>query len=671
MRSAIILSFVFCLTLNIQAQFTEVGNLNYMNAFIVGEAQFGNGLSFCDFNGDGWDDLTIGTTSGQNVRFFENQNGTFVPTILQISVMDDSKTVLWVDFDNDGDKDFFVTNFEAQNRLFRNDGNLQFTDITTTCGLNIIDDKSYGATFGDIDNDGFLDLYIANRDNSVGGHTNLLYKNNGDGTFTDISIESQTFDGKRNSFCAAFFDADRDGYQDLYLAQDRLIGNVFYRNNGDGVFTNYSNFSGANQQMDAMNVGVGDYDNDNDLDIYVTNTPIGGNELFRNEGDFIFTEQADNAGVSFNYTGWGANFLDYDHDGYQDLYVSSQFNTASEPNLLYTNNSDGTFTALLPDGMEGDTMSSYANAVGDFDRDGDLDIIVSNNTPYFCSLWQNDLDNNHHYLQLDIEGIQSNRDGVGSWLEVFAADDIFTRYTHCGEAYLAQNSTTKHFGLGMNAQLDSLRVTWLSGAVDVIHDVIPNERIVIPEGSTSDLSDSWSMLEWDSDEYGIGIHWVPSNTQEVNAFIVQRSTDGLDYETIFEVNADFEEYQIYDDMVDWGIQYYYRVIQVRNDDRWEYSIPIIAEKTTSVPLTTLGELGVEIFPNPIRNGKIGITTNADLGLADLTLYDLLGRPLSQVHSIHLNDRFDWEIGTPIQSGVYLLSIKSPKGNVVSPITILD
>ncbi|NRA93555.1 MAG: VCBS repeat-containing protein, partial [Psychroserpens sp.] len=350
------------------------------------------GVSFYDYDQDGWDDITLACKGDQPVRFFKNNSGTLVEEFYGLNITGHSKQVIWVDYDNDGDNDLFVTRLDGINLLYQNDGSYNFTDVTTAAGFsgfNIL--STYGATFGDIDNDGFLDVFLSNKDVS-GTIPNKLYHNNGDGTFTDISIISGISPDGHLTFCASFFDFDKDGFQDIYMSNDRFNNkNILYKNNGDNTFTDVSLVSGSDIAANAMSTTIDDFDYDGWLDIYITNT-VEGNHLLKNNGDGTFTDIAIPAGLSFNSIGWGANFFDADNDMDLDLYVSSMINNPNI-NLLtaafYECQNDQTYQLSTTSGFDTDIYKSFANAIGDIDNDGYQDFVVANEAPDNHSLWKN------------------------------------------------------------------------------------------------------------------------------------------------------------------------------------------------------------------------------------------------------------------------------------------
>ena len=482
--------------LNGQIQFQDVATTSGIG-ISYGTGYLGGGVSFCDYDGDGWDDLTLASETGQKVRVYKNNNGSFALIDLGFNEIHETKQVIWVDYDNDGDKDFFATSNTHQNVLYRNDGGNSFVNITAISGLFTLNYYTFGASWGDYDNDGYLDVFISNLDNINQNQRNYLYKNNGDGTFADVTASVGLDFDNNLTFCAAFFDYDNDGDQDIYLANDRNFNpNKLYRNNGDETFTDVSQISNTDVLMSAMSTTIDDYNNDGWLDIYITNTAsiipgtTAGNALLNNNGDGTFTNIAESAGVLFNSFGWGAVFLDADLDTYNDLYVSGMSDgSILLPSAFYENDGDDTFTIPINAGFASDTAESYANAIGDFNNDAKPDIVVINETENIF-LWENQTTTINNWLKIKLEGTVSNRDGIGSWIEVYANNKLQYNYTLCGEGYISQNSNTEFFGIGTATNIDYVKVTWLSGAVDILNNVTPNQTLTIIENSTLGIEES-------------------------------------------------------------------------------------------------------------------------------------------------------------------------------------
>ncbi|WP_299227444.1 FG-GAP-like repeat-containing protein [uncultured Psychroserpens sp.] len=486
--------------------------------FTCGTTYIGNGVSFFDYDNDGWDDLTFTTEDGQPVRFYKNVNGSFVEQTLNIPVLNyQTKSVTWVDYDNDGDKDIYITSFTDGNKLFENDGSLNFIDITVGSGLPTNNIFSYGASWGDYDKDGNLDVFISSfdPDRIV---PNYLYKNNGDGTFTNVSTTAGISPSGSLSFCSAFFDFNNDGWQDIYISNDRVNNpNILYKNNGDGTFSDVSTSSGTDVTIDAMTVTIDDFNSDGWLDIYVTNG-VDGNVFFRNNGDETFTDIAIASGTLLNSVCWGAVFLDAENDEDLDLYVSSSLNGASiySSSVFYENLGNEDFLTPTDPGFFNDNRASHSNAIGDVDNDGLQDIIVSNTNDGNVNLWYNSTTTSNNWLRVKLEGTNSNRDGIGSIIEISVNNNKQYRYTLCGEGYLSQNSATEAFGLGTNTMVDYVKVTWLSGEEDYFYDVPANQLLEITEGTGSG-NNGQGGLSVDEDELSL-VNFYPNPIKDIITF---------------------------------------------------------------------------------------------------------------------------------------------------------
>ena len=481
-----LLSFNFCFT---QINFENQGNL-YGLDFSTGTTFLGSGVSFVDYDNDGWDDLTFASGNNQSIRFFKNFTGFFVEQFYNIPTMDyPTKSITWVDFDNDGDKDLFVTSFNNGNKLLQNDGDFNFLDITTTANLPTENIYSYGASWGDIDNDGFLDIFISSFDSNR-LIPNLLFKNNRDGTFTNVSESANISSSGHLSFCSAFIDYNKDGWQDIYISNDRALNtNILYKNNGDGTFTDVSQESGAGIAIDAMSVTVGDFNSDGWFDIYVTNTPTLGNYFLKNNGDGTFTNIAEDTETQVFGTCWGAVFIDAENDSDLDIYASSAVfgDSPFNSSMFFRNIGNETFVTSTTNfyGFVDDDKESYSNATGDVDNDGLLDIIVNNSNNQKVDFWKNNTSTVNNWLKINLEGTSSNKDGVGSVIEISVNGNTQYSYAVCGEGYLSQSSFTETLGIGNNLVVDYVKIKWLSGVEDILFNVNANQILNIVEGSTS------------------------------------------------------------------------------------------------------------------------------------------------------------------------------------------
>jgi len=444
------------------------------------------GISFCDFDEDGFEDISMNSDAGYPAYVFKNNSNNFEYFSPQLGLNDSlqSELFLWVDYDNDGDRDLFIGYWDTFNRLYRNDGNFVLTEITAQAGLPLDSMTTMAACWGDYDNDGFLDLYFTNYSEF---QRNYLFHNNGDGTFTDVTIAAGVQDalGGTNFYktplAVVFFDFNLDGWQDIYIANDHFASNTLYKNMGDGTFTDVSISSNANVSGFMMGIAVGDYDNDGDFDLYVSNDPYG-NYLLKNNGDETFTEIADSLGLSVNKVCWGVNFFDYDNDTDLDLYVSVAEGTVNYENVMFANNGDGSFMQMFGIGLD-DQKSSYGNAIGDYNNDGFYDIAVYNQID-LMNLYKNS-GNTNNWIKLSLEGVISNREGTGSLIEFFIDGNKMIRQTHCGISYMSQNSSSLIIGAGEETEIDSIIIKWAgSGNIDILRNVAVNQTITVVEGST-------------------------------------------------------------------------------------------------------------------------------------------------------------------------------------------
>lgn len=462
-------------------QASEKGVTHYYGVGVAG-----GGVSFIDFDQDGWDDLTLATEFGKTIAFYRNTNGTFdrIPSL--VPNLDEVKQLLWVDIDNDGDKDLFLTTLFAVNRLYENLGDLQLKDITAEAGLSMIPNDSYGAAMADVDRDGWIDIYVTERSVDFSSNRNYLYRNLGDNTFEEVAAAWGVKDPGKAPFFPAFFDMNNDNWPDIYIAQDKSQGNTLLLHNGpSGGYTDISVAAGADLIMNAMGIAVGDHNCDGWQDLYISNTPHG-NALLVNNQNGGFLERAEVTGTTFNGTAWGTHFFDADNDGFEDLYVSgSAIGAGIISSAFYYNDQQGSFYEEEA-GFVGDTVSSYGNAVGDYNKDGQLDILVVNTGVFPAQLWSNEGSSEQTaWLKVSLEGVISNLEGLGARVQLYDDSHYQLRYQHAGMGFLGQNTGLLHFGLGTTAMIDSLTVTWPTGHIDRFYQILPNQILNIQEGSST------------------------------------------------------------------------------------------------------------------------------------------------------------------------------------------
>lgn len=380
-------------------------NLNVVNSAPV----LGSGVSFYDYNGDSWPDLTY-CINGVGIVRFENIEGAFVSDELIPMPWSDPKSATYADYDNDGDADLLVTRRAANPILFRKDPE-GFVNVSTEVGMPVATaPHSYGACWGDYDKDGFLDCYIANYNWNSGPH-NWLMHNNGDGTFSEVAVAAGVDNGQMPSFQAVFTDINRDSWPDIFLINDKQPTNVMYLNNGDGTFSDVSEEMNLDCIMDAMSNSITDYDRDGDLDIYVTNDQLG-NVLHRNDGD-SFSDVTEEFNLEVGVLCWGAVWLDYDNNGYDDLYVLTTQATNNNQNYFFKNNQGNNFYLENPFPGNQNQFPGFSPAISDFNKDGFIDVVCNNHAPNNTVLWRNTATGSNASCTIHLEGLifTSTRNG--------------------------------------------------------------------------------------------------------------------------------------------------------------------------------------------------------------------------------------------------------------------
>jgi len=432
----------------------------------------GHLISFgLDITGD-WEYATVDSF---NLRV----NPIFTDIASSAGVGDESRGygVAFGDYDNDGDLDIYIANARTDaNVLYRNDGDGTFTDVTGEAGVG----GGYageGVAWGDYDNDGDLDLYVMTCYD--GG---ILYRNNGDETFTDVTQETGVSNSGGQGWGVAWGDYDNDGDLDLYVVRKAYFGensgNLLYCNDGDGTFTDVTAQAGVGDEGEGLACAFGDYDNDGDLDLYVTNVNSQADVLYRNNGDGTFTDVTQEAGVVNTNNGREVTFGDFDNDGYLDIYVAN----TPQANILFHNNGNGTFTDITQMAGVGCVKPGGAITLGDYDSDGDLDIylVVGGQANV---LYRNN-GNENNWLVVKTKGVVSNRDGIGAKVRVIAGELSMIREVSGGSGYTSQNSLPVEFGLGSYPQADSVIISWSSGIVDTFYSVMADKFYTAIEGSS-------------------------------------------------------------------------------------------------------------------------------------------------------------------------------------------
>lgn len=503
----------------------------------------GSGVAFFDFDNDGWIDIYL--TNGNRLDaqwsrgqaptshlYKNNRDGTFTDVTANSGLARTGwQTGVCVgDYNNDGWDDLFCC-FWGQNILFRNNGNGTFTDVTREAGLHQ-DHVRWGAgcTFLDYDRDGHLDLFVCNYikldpsniepmdktsfcqwkgipvlcgPRGLPADTNILYHNNGNGTFTDVSEKSGILKpGPRYSITAVSYDFDNDGWPDIYVAVDSEPS-ILFKNNHDGTFTDVAVMAGCAYNNDGheqagMGVAVADYDCDGWFDIFKTNFADDTCNLYHNNQDGTFTDVGMTAGIGVNnqYVAWGCGFIDYDNDGWKDIVQINghvypevdQYNfgeTFKNPRIVYKNLGNGRFkdvSAQMGPGIS-ERFSSRGAAFGDYLNNGEMDVLILNLND-LPSLLRNEGGNRQNWIKLKLIGTHCNRTAIGARARVITGKHIQMDEVHSGTSVMSQSDLRLHFGLGKIDTVDVIEIKWPTTLkVERFTKIAANQILTIREGA--------------------------------------------------------------------------------------------------------------------------------------------------------------------------------------------
>ena len=495
----------------------------------------GAGCAWIDYDQDGFMDVylvngaaTKAYTPKHPLRssLYRNRgDGTFVDVTTSAGVGAEGLFGMGVavgDYDNDGYPDLYVLGY-GRCILYHNNGQGAFTDVTARARVENRDRWASSAAWFDYDNDGRLDLVVANyvdwtpetnfycgdqgpnmrsycHPNVFHGQPAALFHNNGDGTFADVSQSSGIGPKAANGLGVVTFDFNSDGRQDIFISNDAMPNHLF-RNEGDGTFQEIGYLSGTAVSGDGkmesgMGVDAADTSGSGRLDLYITHLDMQLNRFYRNLGDEMFDDATLTSKVgydTYNVSGFGTRFMDYDNDGACDLFIANGHVmdnielyhpgvTYAEPKQMFRNTGRGKFENVS-DKLGPDMMKPHVSrgaATGDFDNDGDLDILVSGcGAP--AQLFRNDGGNAGHWLELFLIGAKSNRDGVGARVKIVAGDRTQYDQKKGGMSYQSAQDPRLHFGIGQRTQIDVIEITWPSGAVTKLENVKSDQIITVKE----------------------------------------------------------------------------------------------------------------------------------------------------------------------------------------------
>ena len=507
---------------------TQNVGINFIHSF--GDDEMSNliesslgGCAFFDYDGD--KDLDIYLVNGSYIEDISHiqgrknkgklsnalyrNNGDFSFTdVTKVAGVGDKgmgMAVVTADYDNDGDQDIFVSNW-GPNVFYRNNGNGTFTEIAKSAGLdNGL--AGIGCTFLDYDLDGFLDLYVGNYIEydpdyqyyyaaqqfpgplAYHGQPDILYHNNGDGTFTDVTKKAGVYNPEGRAMGVNSCDIDDDGDWDIFVANDAME-NYLYRNNGDGTFNNIAlrtatGFGQNGEATSAMSGEFGDINGDGLVDIVVPDMAYGC--IYKNTGSGYFEEMSARMGLAAacgQYTSWSGKLFDFNNDGLMDLFVSNghPHRLIGEEDLMLLNN-EGNHFENISHLLGVDFQSKFVgrgSATGDYDNDGDLDVMVLNLNSRPC-LYRNEGGNINNWLMIHLIGTKSNRDAIGSRVKLTINDKSQTQWRMSSSGYLSQSDFRLHFGVGDHKQIDKIEIRWPTGKIQTLTGVNVNQILKIIE----------------------------------------------------------------------------------------------------------------------------------------------------------------------------------------------
>ncbi len=507
---------------------TQKSGISFRHSFGDGELSnivesAGVGVALVDYDNDGLLDIYfVNGSYNKNVnhpkgrklkgklrnRLYRNKGDWNFEDVTDQSGIGDTgygMAALFGDLDNDGDQDLYVTNY-GNNKLFQNNGNGTFTDITDKAGVGC---KlwSLGVTYLDFNHDGFLDIYVGNYLKydpeysnfypgdafpgplAYSGQPDILYRNNGDMTFTDVTQKAGILNTQGRAMGISAADIDNDGLVDIFVANDAME-NFLYRNNGNSTFTNIALISGTGfgqngEATSAMSPEFGDLDNDGDVDILVPDMDYSS--LYINTGKGFFADESSVSGLASacgQYTSWSGNIFDFNGDSLLDIFITNGDPHFYEPeeDLLLLNMGNNKIKDISPRVGEHfqQKRMGRGSAIGDLDNDGDLDIVITNlgDTPI---IYRNDSQVGNNWLQIELSSKHANRDAFGTRVRVYSGSGTQQREVLSSSGYLSQSDSRLHFSLGASPSADKIEIIWPGGRKDVYTDIRANQSIKLQE----------------------------------------------------------------------------------------------------------------------------------------------------------------------------------------------
>ncbi len=581
--------------------------ISISNSPLTSEELESRGIAWIDYDNDGDDDLfiTISYSSGissKDMLYQNNGDGTFTQILTGNLVSEEGtgRNSTWGDYDNDGLVDVFVSN-QGETLLYKNMGNGSFTKVLTIPTTSYSSDSDHsGGAWGDYNSDGFLDLFLASyklNDNA----RNVLFTNNKDGSFSMNSV-TDVISANGPSMDPAWIDYDNNGTLDLFVP-NYYGTNFLYSNAGDGTFKNISTTALTSQLSDAVGSSWADYDNDGDFDVLIqinVNTP---NLFYENNGDGTFTNKGNELSTaSSTSAAWG----DFNNDGWIDLVmVGSGMEGKTK---LFKNNGDKTFTDVSAQQGITNTNYSWAVAWSDYDKNGFLDFFIANafgnNLPANDILYRN-TPNGNGWVNIKLTGTNSNRSAIGAILSARVGQQLQWRTIQAKTGNSSQNSLNVHFGIGTADKVDTLYITWPNGSHRIVADITKNQFMQITEQNTPSIPSNLTSINTGPDN--VQLSWNDNSSNETGFRIERSKESSKNFSTVFKTGPNVT--QFIDQGLQEGVTYYYRVASIANESYSPFTATssVLIKKKQTITISPIGEKFGDSLPfHLIANATSGL-----------------------------------------------------------------